>query len=220
MGLRWHNLAPMLYLGICWPWPAWAGDIYVYTSEDGQIHLTNVPSGNNYKILVAEPQHTPEAVTATPKPKRNTRAADSSGNLQYKQIIEESARANGLDSALIHAVISVESRYNAKAVSAKGAVGLMQLMPKVASQYGVTDLFDPAQNIRGGARYLRDLLGLFNGDLSLALAAYNAGEAAVFRYGNRIPPFRETSKYVPRVLNFYRKYQANPLYSGVTVAVH
>jgi soluble lytic murein transglycosylase-like protein len=92
-------------------------------------------------------------------------------------------------------------------VSGKGAAGLMQLMPDTAKRYGVADRFDPRQNLEGGARYLRDLLRLFDNNVSLALAAYNAGENAVARYGNRIPPYRETLNYVPRVLDFYQRYQ-------------
>jgi soluble lytic murein transglycosylase-like protein len=106
-------------------------------------------------------------------------------------VVEEVSRAYGLESALLHAVISVESSYNPKAVSKAGAAGLMQLMPGTAKRYGVADAFDPAQNLRGGANYLRDLLKLFDSDVSLALAAFNAGEDAVMRYGNRIP-YRET----------------------------
>jgi soluble lytic murein transglycosylase-like protein len=129
------------------------------------------------------------------------------GKSRYDRIVEEVAHAHGLDGALLHAVISVESHYNPRAVSKKGAAGLMQLMPETARRYGVSDSFDPAQNLHGGAKYLRDLLTLFNSDMSLALAAYNAGENAVIRHGNRIPPFRETRNYVPRVLDYYRQYR-------------
>jgi soluble lytic murein transglycosylase-like protein len=123
-------------------------------------------------------------------------------------LVDEVSRTYGLESALLHAVISVESRYNPKAKSRKGAAGLMQLMPGTAKRYGVTDRFDPLQNLEGGARYLRDLLRMFDNNVSLTLAAYNAGEHAVAKYGNRVPPYRETRDYVPRVLDFYRQYQA------------
>ncbi len=122
-------------------------------------------------------------------------------------MVAEVALVHGLDSALLHAVISVESRYNPNAVSRAGAVGLMQLMPATAKRYGVKDSFDPAQNLHGGAKYLRDLLTLFDSDINLVLAAYNAGEYAVIKNGNRIPPFPETRKYVPRVMGYYRQYQ-------------
>ena len=93
-------------------------------------------------------------------------------------------------------------------MSKKGALGLMQLMPQTAKRYGVIDALDPLQNLDGGAHYLRDLLRMFNNDVSLALAAYNAGEQAVVKHGNRIPPYRETLHYVPQVLDFYQRYQA------------
>ncbi len=180
---------------------ACADGIYIYTSDEGTVTLSNVPTDEKYTLMLSAPRD-------PPLPSATDAICQHAPCLtEYSQIILDAARANGLDSALIHAVISVESQYNPKAVSRKGAIGLMQLMPSVANRYGVVDLYDPAQNIRGGARYLHDLLALFNGDLELALAAYNAGERAVARYGNRIPPFRETSKYVPRVLHFYQKYR-------------
>jgi len=119
-----------------------------------------------------------------------------------------------VDPTLIHAVISVESGYNPSARSSAGAVGLMQLMPGIARRYGVKDRLDPAQNIQGGARYLRDLKVMFGNDLQLVLAAYNAGEDAVMRYGRRIPPFHETAAYVPKVLDYYRKFRAAPAAPG------
>jgi soluble lytic murein transglycosylase-like protein len=117
------------------------------------------------------------------------------------------ARETNVDPALIHAVIAVESGYNPSARSSAGAVGLMQLMPGTARHYGVKNRLDPAQSIRGGARYLRDLKIMFDDDLALVLAAYNAGEEAVMKYGRRIPPFRETAAYVPKVLSYYRKFR-------------
>ncbi len=210
MGLRRHNLTLPCWLGLLWLCPACADNIYVYTGDDGTVYLSNVPADSNYRALLAAPKE-PRKPEETPAPRADQPCAKPPCPLQYNRIIQAAAQANGLDSALLHAVISVESRYNPNAVSKKGAVGLMQLMPTTASHYGVVDLYDPAQNIQGGAKYLRDLLSLFNGDLNLALAAYNAGEPAVARYGNRIPPFRETSDYVPRVLTFYRKYRQNPL---------
>jgi soluble lytic murein transglycosylase-like protein len=121
-------------------------------------------------------------------------------------MVNKIARTYGLESALLHAVISVESRYSPNAVSKAGAIGLMQLMPDTAKRYGVVDPLDPLQNLRGGARYLRYLLKKYNNDRNLALAAYNAGEASVAKYGNQIPPYPETTNYVPRVMGYYRKY--------------
>jgi soluble lytic murein transglycosylase-like protein len=196
--------ATWILLGLCLCRQGWA-DIYVYTSSDGAVSLSNVPSDDRYTVLIASP---PQGATA---PVGDTRKLVSglARKARFDEVVEEASRTYGLESALVHAVISVESRYDPKAVSKKGAVGLMQLMPETAKRYGVTDAFDPVQNVAGGARYLRDLLTLFHSDVSLALAAFNAGENAVMKYGNRIPPYRETARYVPQVLNFYQRYRAD-----------
>lgn len=185
------------------------GNIYAYTADDGTVSLTNVPTDARFAVLVGEP----ELPSADSRPSAVDRSSRS-GPLKplsrvagYDTIVDEVSRTYGLESALLHAVIAVESRYNPKAVSRKGAVGLMQLMPQTAQRYGVADSFDPRQNLVGGARYLRDLLRMFNNDIRLALAAYNAGEQAVMRHGNRIPPYDETRRYVPLVLDFYKLYQ-------------
>lgn len=120
--------------------------------------------------------------------------------------IYAAARKSRLDPALVHALIFVESGYNPMALSPKGAVGLMQLMPETARRYGVTKaVHDPEANLRAGTRYLSDLIALFDSRLDLALAAYNAGESAVIKYGMRIPPYQETLNYVPAVLAKYRE---------------
>jgi soluble lytic murein transglycosylase-like protein len=111
-----------------------------------------------------------------------------------------------VDAALIHAVISAESAYNPLARSTKGARGLMQLIPETGARYGATNLLDPKQNIDAGTRYLKDLMAMFGNDLKLAIAAYNAGEGAVQRYG-AIPPYAETRSYVPKVLAYYKRYR-------------
>jgi soluble lytic murein transglycosylase-like protein len=129
---------------------------------------------------------------------------------RYRTLVEAAAREYALESALLHAVIATESAYDPRAVSPKGAVGLMQLMPETARRYGVSDLFDPGQNIRAGARYLRDLLARFDNDIALSLAAYNAGERAVIDRGYRIPPYKETMHYVPTVLARYRVIKGLP----------
>ena len=136
-------------------------------------------------------------------PRRAQVFADIPAPSTYDTHIEAAASENNVDAALIRAVISVESGYNASARSPQGAMGLMQLMPGTARKYGVKNLRDPGQNIHGGARYLRELMTLFGDDLKLVLAAYNAGEDAVLKYGRRIPPFRETLAYVPKVLSRY-----------------
>jgi soluble lytic murein transglycosylase-like protein len=126
---------------------------------------------------------------------------------QYAEAIGQTARELKIDAALLHAVVTVESGYNVRAQSPKGASGLMQLMPATAQRYGVADIWDPLQNLRGGGRYLRDLLVLFNDNLQLVLAAYNAGEGAVLSAGSKVPPYAETRSYVPRVLHFYDRYR-------------
>lgn len=197
----WECIPTLIMLGLCVMQPAWS-DIYIYSAGDGTVNLSNVPTGSHYAVLLpAQREATPAAGIHKPPLKLTNK-------VQYDQIVAEIAQIYGLDSALLHAVISVESRYSPNAVSRKGATGLMQLMPKTARRYGVTDSFDPVQNIHGGARHLQYLLKIFNNDISLALAAYNAGEGSVVKYGNRIPPFPETINYVPQVLGFYQRYQA------------
>ncbi len=127
---------------------------------------------------------------------------------QYSPYINNIARQHGLDPALMHAVISAESSYNPRAVSPAGARGLMQLMPATARRFGVTNSFDPIQNMTGGAKYLRWLLKHFDGNVDLALAGYNAGEGAVKKHGG-IPPYRETQTYVRRVRQFYNHFRQN-----------
>ncbi|SOD40716.1 lytic transglycosylase domain-containing protein [Nitrosovibrio sp. Nv4] len=183
--------------------PARAEVIYWFTDENGVVHFSNVPTDSRYVPFTAAGGTVVKKVMTTPlgaPPRQPVK-------VQYGAVVEEIARTYGLESALIHAVVLVESAYNPKAVSKKGAAGLMQLMPETAQRYGVTDRFDPVQNLHGGARYLSHLLKMFNGDMSLMLAAYNAGENSVVKYGNQIPPFQETRAYVPRVLDFYHKYR-------------
>lgn len=193
-----------LLLGLSLWRPGWA-DIYVFTAADGTVSLSNVPTDARYTVLIATPQQTAEA---GPAAKAGKPGPGLAGKARYDRMVEAVSRTYGLESALLHAVIAVESSYNPKAVSKKGAAGLMQLMPATARRYGVADAFDPAQNLGGGARYLRDLLAMFDSDMSLALAAFNAGENAVKKHGNRIPPYRETLRYVPRVLDYYQRNRA------------
>lgn len=126
--------------------------------------------------------------------------------LPYNDEVLLAAKETTIDPALIHAVITVESKHNARASSKKGAYGLMQLMPATAQRFNVRDKHNAKQNILAGAQYLRELLTAFNGDLNLSLAAYNAGPGAVHKYGGRIPPYKETLEYVPKVLRYYRQY--------------
>jgi soluble lytic murein transglycosylase-like protein len=192
-----HLIALVLVSGAFFFEPAQAG-IYTFTDANGVMHFTNVPSTPRYAGM--------KRVAYMPELAATRRAHPVDPN-RFSPLVEKAAREHQIDQALLRAVIAVESGYDPNAVSHKGAVGLMQLMPQTARRYGVRNMYDPAQNIQGGARYLRDLMGKFNNDLPLVLAAYNAGEDAIAQHGNRIPPYRETRSYVPRVLSFYRQYQ-------------
>ena len=180
-------------------------DVYRYVDADGAVLFTNVPPDSRYKVYLKEKREKPDPVAQTLA--SELRYYDEEARSRYSRHIFEAARLTRLEPALIHAVISAESGYNPFARSRKGAAGLMQLMPEIAKRYGVKNRLDPAQNIHGGARYLRDLIRLFKNDLQLAVAAYNAGENAVVRHGNRIPPYSETMTYVPRVMSYYKKYR-------------
>lgn len=127
-------------------------------------------------------------------------------------LVQRAAATHGIHAALLHAIIEVESGFNAQARSPKGAIGLMQVMPATAARYGQFNLYLPEQNVDVGARYLRDLLKMFNGNVRLAVAAYNAGENAVIRHGRQVPPYQETMKYVPMVLERYNRFQAHSAY--------
>lgn len=182
-------------------------DIYEYIEENGVSHFSNVPSDGRYKLYLRTPEAAPAASPAKISANTNKAIVASAKRKHFELYVQEAAKAFQIEAALLHAVITAESNYNARALSRKGAIGLMQLMPQTAKQYGITDPYDPGQNIRGGAQYLKYLLGLFNNDLQLVLAAYNAGENAVRRHGNRLPPYQETLRYVPKVLGYYQKYR-------------
>lgn len=168
-------------------------DIFKYVDDEGVLHLTNVPSNHNAKYVLIL------------KEKRIIFHPGIDVN-KFDQIIINAANKHKIDPALIKAVIKAESNFNHQAVSPVGAQGLMQLMPTTASQLQVEDVFHPGKNIEGGVRYLRYLLNLYGGNLTLALAAYNAGEGAVAKYHNQVPPYRETKNYVNRVLSFYNSF--------------
>jgi len=164
-------------------------DIYRYVDEDGIIHFSNVPNHYRYRLYISD------------------------GNMDYQayfdrydKIIRQAARKHGIDSSLIKAVIRAESDFDKHAVSSKGAQGLMQLMPETAKELEVGDSFDPKENIHAGVRYLKRQLKNFQNDVSLALAAYNAGENAVRRCGHRIPPYKETRTFVDRVLRYWDEF--------------
>jgi soluble lytic murein transglycosylase-like protein len=171
--------------------------IYTYVDAQGLRHYTDVPDNNRYRLLVLSPQDR----TASGDRYDMQLLAKAT---QYDSIIEHAAVAAAVEPNLLRAVIVVESGFNSHAVSKRGAVGLMQLMPATASRFGVSNPYDARQNVHAGARYLKFLIDRFGHDVRLALAAYNAGEDAVDRNGGQIPPFSETMAYVPRVLKIYR----------------
>jgi len=174
-------------------------DIYKFVDSHGRVFLTDKPPHPGYKILVRTWKGWVEKSYDYRKFKRNQE--------HYRPAIARVASRYHLPNALIHAVVTTESGYDTNAVSRAGAVGLMQLMPATAYRYGVSNRRDPLANLNAGTRYLRDLLGRFNNNLVLAIAAYNAGEKAVRKYRNQVPPFRETRHYVDKVLQYYRQYR-------------
>jgi soluble lytic murein transglycosylase-like protein len=180
-------------------------DIYRYVDENGTVHFSNIPNDARFRLYMTINKE-PDAVSNVVG-SRVIHSYPKAARSRYHAHIVAAARTYQLEPALIHAVISAESGYNPLARSAKGARGLMQLMPATARRYGVENPLDPEQNIYGGAAYLHDLLALFGNDMRLALAAYNAGEGTVMEYGNRIPPYRETTQYVPKVMNYYKRYK-------------
>jgi len=181
-----------------------SADVYKYVDKYGRVYLTDRPDHRGYKLLVK----TWKGWQDRPGTGGGLRLNVNVNRKRYAEHISSAAKRYGLSTALLHAVITAESWYDAQAVSRAGAVGLMQLMPATAERYGVHDRTDPTSNIDGGSRYLRDLLVMFKNDMKLAVAAYNAGENAVIRYGYRIPPYAETQDYVRKVLDFYRQYAA------------
>lgn len=177
--------------------------IYTYVDPDGVRHFTDLPDDNRYRLLVLSPHELTESGDHYDQ-HLLARAA------QYDAIIETAALTSAVPPNLLRAVIVVESGFNSRALSKRGAVGLMQLMPATASRFGVSNLYDPRENVHAGAQYLKFLMDRFGHNLMLALAAYNAGEQAVDRNGGQIPPFRETMAYVPRVLKIYRMLTDQP----------
>lgn len=180
-------------------------DMFLYTDADGVPHFTNVPSDSRYQRVFTESGSRTKALAQALFPRRERERGRERGRERYALQVAHAAAATGLPENLLHAVIQAESNYNPDAVSHRGALGLMQLMPDTARRYGVLDARDPAANVLAGARYLKSLLAMFDADLALALAAYNAGPGAVVRSGRAVPPFAETRRYVPRVMEFYRR---------------
>lgn len=201
-GLRYASLGVTVAMAAS---AACADSIYMQSASDGWLFFGRSPAVPRY------------AERALPRRPALARAfpADACGAgapgcevARFDRLISEVARGYGLESALLHAVVAVESSYDPSARSPQGATGLMQLMPGTARRYGVEDALDPEQNLRGGAKYLRDLLAMFGSDIRLAIAAYHVGEGNVARYQNSVPPFRATMDYVLKVLDHYHRLRA------------
>jgi len=201
-------------------------DIYKYVDDEGVIHFSNVPAGSTPKVKVVREESAPRAVRPDnpPAPTRSAKLKNSDAkgadgpvcrveaqplgdDVPYADIINAKCDKYGVEPSLVKAVIKAESNFNPTAVSPKGARGLMQLMPSTAADMGVSDSFDPDDNIDGGVRYLRFLLDNFGGDVELSVAAYNCGQGRVIRSGNCVPEIAETKNYVKKVL----KLSDNPL---------
>ncbi len=226
--MKWRLLAGLLPMALTLAGPARA-DIYAFVDNNGVRHLSNVPNDPRYKLVMRTPAYRKDSSQvssfaptnlyrppnpavfaprsyAAPRATRRLSRVNEGNRQRFTPDINRIAAQHRLEPALLHAVISAESSYNPWAVSPKGAMGLMQLMPGTADRFGVGNPYDPIANMNGGARYLRWLLDQFN-DTRLAVAAYNAGEGAVQRYGNQIPPYRETQNYVVKVLDYYQQYR-------------
>jgi soluble lytic murein transglycosylase-like protein len=211
-------------LGLALGWalhaPALA-DVWKYVDENGVTQFTNQPPNKNVQLVIQSDPDTASPATLSERAASDDAAAQravavmnaSPTYLAVQGNLSAASQSHGVDYALLKAVVATESAFNSRAVSHKGAVGLMQIMPATAQRYGVrsepgwpiaSKLTDPELNIQTGTRYLADLLRLYGGETELALAAYNAGEGAVLRAGKRIPNFKETQQYVKRVMSVYR----------------
>lgn len=175
--------------------PAANADLYKKVDANGHVFFTDNPEGSGFQLIM----RTPKKGTIEYKNFQQNRR-------QLTPLIRQQARQFKVDPALVMAVIHAESAYDRNAISRAGAVGLMQLMPGTAKRFGVSDRNNAAQNIRGGVQYLRYLLEMFKFNIKLTLAAYNAGESAVSKYGNKVPPYPETENYVKKVVAYYQNY--------------
>jgi soluble lytic murein transglycosylase-like protein len=176
-----------------------SADIYRYEDEEGIVHFTDAPTDKRFKVFMRDLKKDKELRT-------KLKYASTVNPAEFEHLIKTCSEKYGVNPSLVKAVIHAESGYNPNAVSSKGASGLMQLMPSTAKSLKVADRFNPKDNVEGGVKYLRFLLDTFRGDVSLAVAAYNAGLNKVAKYGG-IPPYNETRTYVNRVLSYMKSYQ-------------
>ncbi len=186
-------------------------DIFRFQDEKGVVYFTNVPSGSKFQLFYKEYDKSRTSAPAKGSPKTFSSKSSNLNNLPLlTPHIDEASQQYGIDPKLIQAVIHVESNFDPQAISPKGAQGLMQLMPQTARDLQVSDVFSPKENINGGTRYLRYLLDLFNQDITLALAAYNAGPEKVNQYRG-VPPYQETRIYVQKVTQIYNQLRSRLL---------
>jgi len=163
-------------------------DIYMFIDSQGVLNFTNTPTSSQYTLYIKE----------RPRPAATTK--------KYDRIIQEASNKHGLSFSLLKAMIKVESDFDSRAISKKGALGLMQIMPQNLGAFNIRDPYDPKDNIMGGSRYFKSLVERYNGKLPLALAAYNAGPTIVDKY-RRVPPIKETEEYVKKVMKYFYLYQ-------------
>ena len=180
---------------LCLQAPSGQADIYRYIDSNGVLHFTNTPTSSNFRLYIKE---RPRIPARTLQPHR------------YDRLISAASKRHGIDFPLLKAIIKVESDYDPRAVSKKGAQGLMQIMPATGKALNITNAFDPWENVMGGTRYFKQLFNRFEGKLPLALAAYNAGPEVVDRYQS-IPPIPETEAYVQKVMKYYYAFRKTDL---------
>lgn len=171
-----------------------AADVYITINSPDAFVISNQSSSDAEYVITETSSH-----------EKNIKSRQLQ-QLPYQKEVMSAAKATAIDPALIHAIIAAESQHQANALSQKGAAGLMQLMPETAKRFNIKNRYNPQQNIMAGSMYLNELSKQFNGDLQLTIAAYNAGPGSVKKYGDQIPPFSETQKYVPKVIKLYREF--------------
>ncbi len=192
----------VLGMALLFPMTVLAADLYTFQDEEGLAYITNIPGPGRRKYHPSMTRLRAKKKTVLPQKIKDA----SGGNQDYAEAILSACERFSVDPLLVRAVIKAESNFDPEALSPKGAIGLMQLMPKTAREMGVSDPFNPVENIQGGVGYLSQLLNTLNGDVPLALAAYNAGPHRVMSY-NGIPPFRETRNYIERVMGYYEHFK-------------